>query len=60
MEINNFIFNLFQDKIKYNYINFSGIKLYFDDLILAGLIYLLFNEKCDDTFLYIVLIMLLF
>lgn len=40
-------------------INIMGIKLAFDDLIILGLLFLLYMENVDDIFLYIVLILLL-
>lgn len=40
-------------------ITILGIKLYFDDLIILGLLYLLYSENIKDMSLYIVLILLL-
>lgn len=40
-------------------INLFGIKLAFDDLIILGLLYLLYTEDVKDISLYIVLILLL-
>ena len=40
-------------------INVFGIKLAFDDLIILGLLYLLYTEDVKDISLYIVLILLL-
>lgn len=42
-----------------DYIDLFGIKLASDDLIILGLLFFLYNEKVDDTFLFIALIMLL-
>ena len=36
-----------------------GIKLYFDDVLLICLIFFLYSEKIDDTYLMIALILLL-
>lgn len=40
-------------------INIFGIKLAFDDLIILGLLYILYTEDVKDISLYIVLILLL-
>ena len=40
-------------------IDFFGIRLAQDDLIILGLLFFLYNEKVDDTFLFIILILLL-
>ena len=40
-------------------LNLFGLSLYMDDIIIIGLLYLLFTEKNDDTLLYICLIYLL-
>ena len=37
-----------------------GIKLYFDDLIILGLLYFLYQENVKDEMLYIILFLLLF
>ena len=42
-----------------NFIDFFGIKLYFDDLLIIGLLIFLYNEDVKDTYLYIALILLL-
>lgn len=36
-----------------------GIKLYFDDLLILALLFLLYKEDSHDDYLYIILIMLL-
>ncbi len=36
-----------------------GIKIYSDDLLLMGLLFFLYNEKVDDQYLFIALILLL-
>lgn len=36
-----------------------GMKLYFDDILLLGLLFVLYSEGSDDTNLYIALILLL-
>jgi len=49
------------DKNTYNdnNFNFFGIKLENDDLIILALLFFLYIEKVDDTFLFIALILLL-
>lgn len=42
-----------------NFIDLFGIKLASDDLIILALLFFLYNEKVDDSFLFIALIMLL-
>lgn len=41
------------------YFEILGFKLFYDDLIIIGLILLLFEEKVDDTFLIIALVLLI-
>lgn len=36
-----------------------GIKLYFDDLLILGLLFFLYQEEVKDTYLYMALILLL-
>lgn len=36
-----------------------GLKLYFDDILLLGLLFVLYSEGVDDTNLYIALVLLL-
>lgn len=36
-----------------------GLKLYFDDILLLGLLFFLYNEGVDDMNLYIALVLLL-
>lgn len=36
-----------------------GLKLHSDDLLIIGLLFFLYQEKVDDTYLYIALILLL-
>ena len=59
MEISNFIYNFIQGNSNIDYIEFFGFRVYIDDLIILGLLYLLFKEECNDEFLFVVLIMLL-
>lgn len=40
-------------------INIFGLSLYLDDIIILGVLYLLYTEKNDDTMLYLCLIYLL-
>ena len=40
--------------------NILGIKLHTDDLIILGLLFFLYQEKTNDIYLYIILLMLLF
>lgn len=40
-------------------IEFMGIKLYLDDLIIIGILFLLYNEDVKDEVLFIILILLL-
>lgn len=42
-----------------NSFDFFGIKLASDDLIILGLLFFLYNEKVEDNYLFIVLILLL-
>ena len=42
-----------------NLFNFFGINLASDDLIIIALLFFLYNEKVNDTYLFIALIMLL-
>ena len=42
-----------------NLFDFFGIKLASDDLIIIALLFFLYNEKVNDTYLFIALIMLL-
>lgn len=44
---------------KIDYFEILGFKLYYDDLIIIGLIYLLFNEGVQDELLIISLILLI-
>lgn len=37
-----------------------GIKLYFDDLLILALLFFLYKEEVKDSYLYIVLFLLLF
>lgn len=39
--------------------NIFGLKLHFDDLLILGLLFLLYEEDVKDNYLYIVLLMLL-
>ena len=52
---NNFLDGDFEDPI----IEILGIELYLDDLILIGLLFLLYNENIQDEILFISLIILL-
>ena len=47
------------DSYDSNYFDFLGIRLYFDDLLIIGLLIFLYNEEVKDTYLYIALILLL-
>ncbi len=58
MLLNNFL-NASPEDFENNYIELMGIRLYFDDLLLIGLIFFLYNEEVKDTFLFIALILLL-
>ena len=42
-----------------NLFDFFGLKLASDDLIIIALLFFLYNEKVNDTYLFIALIMLL-
>ena len=55
---NSFIGN-FENDFENNYIEFMGIKLYFDDILLICLLFFLYNENVKDTYLFISLILLL-
>lgn len=41
------------------FFNIFGINLYFDDVLLICLIFFLYNEKVDDTYLLLCLVLLL-
>lgn len=44
---------------KKDFFEIFGLKLYFDDLILLGMLFLLYKEESEDTYLYIALVLLL-
>ena len=58
MYLNN-VFNTEPEDFGTNYIDIMGIRLYFDDLLLIGIIFFLYNEKIEDNYLFISLILLL-
>lgn len=41
------------------YFELFGIKLYFDDLLILALLFFLYKEEVNDSYLYIILLMLL-
>ena len=49
----------FRYNFKDNYIIIVGIKLYFDDLLLICLLFILYYEGIKDDFLFITLLLLL-
>ena len=53
-----FNFNSIGD-INYPILDFLGIQLFLDDLIIIGLLLFLYQEKVNDEILYIILFMLL-
>ena len=50
---------LFDDDINEPIFEVFGTELYLDDIIIIGLLFLLYNEGVQDEFLYITLILLL-
>lgn len=42
-----------------DFVDFFGLKLYSDDLLLIGLLFFLYEENVKDTYLYMALILLL-
>lgn len=40
-------------------IQFLGIKLKFDDLLILGILYILYTEQIENQFLFVILILLL-
>ena len=61
-ELPNTYQNLFQNdesNFESNKKTTSNSRLYNDDLIIIGLLFLLYTEKVNDTYLFIALIMLL-
>ena len=59
MEIGNIIYNFIQENSNIDYLELYGFRISLDDLLLIGIIYILYKENCNDQFLYVVLIMLL-
>lgn len=51
--------NLFQYNYNDFYFNLFGKKLEVDDLIIIGLLIILYKENVKDTYLFIILILLL-
>ncbi len=42
-----------------NFFNILGFKLYFDDLLILAVLFFLYKEDVEDTYLYIILVILL-
>lgn len=51
--------NLFSSNLEEPILEILGIKLYFDDILIIGLLFFLYSEGVKDDFLFIVLILLL-
>ncbi len=51
--------NLFSSNLEEPILEILGIKLYFDDILIIGLLFFLYNEGVKDEFLFIILILLL-
>lgn len=51
--------NLFSSNLEEPILEILGIKLYFDDILIIGLLFFLYNEGVKDEFLFISLILLL-
>ena len=52
--------HLDEKNTKDSIIEIFGIKLSFDQLLILGLLFILYLEKVDDLWLYIILLLLLF
>ena len=48
-----------KDEVTEAFFEIFGLKLYFDDILIIGLLFLLYNEKVQDEELFICLILLL-
>jgi len=59
MQVNNFLFNLFNE-LNSDSIDLFGYKLHSDDLLIIALLFCLYKENVDDQFLFFILILLLF
>lgn len=57
---NNFDFRQFKESVKNISINFLGITLEFDDLLIIAIILFLIYEGNEDYILYIILALLIF
>lgn len=51
--------NLFSSNLEEPILEILGIKLFFDDILIIGLLFFLYNEGVKDEFLFITLILLL-
>lgn len=51
--------NLFSSNLEEPVLEVLGIRLYFDDILIIGLLFFLYSEGVKDDFLFIVLILLL-
>lgn len=51
--------NIEEDREYNQFFELFGIRLYFDDLLILALLFFLYKEESQDSYLYIILIMLL-